>query len=240
MLEDQNDLEDTNTKKVEAESMAVVEDRSKPDVLMASRQGKYEQGYDKSQLDPEMGVGDLKHLPLPPEIRQRIYRYALQLPHCFKERMCHVSISSSKSRKLWPKEQWALHYPLEYGESSPFDLSLLLVSKQTFLEAFHVFYRFNTIYFNNTETLLQFLQNIGYARRQELTDVGFNWVGTESKSAFRLLRTCGNLSTVRFSMHSKNPPGYEALREVRGVRQVIRLPIAVFSKVRLSKYLITI
>ena len=176
--------------------------------------------YDTPHRHSDLGVddedeGELKHLPLPPEIRQRIYRYALQLPHCFKEPMYHYKTPTSRSRSLWPIKALTFHYPIEYGEPSPFDLSLLLVSKQTFLEAFHVFYRFNTIYFKNTEALLQFLQGIGYARRQELTDVGFDWVGNEAKSAFRLLRTCGNLrvreNCPTNTLQSNAYPGVEPL-----------------------------
>ena len=144
-------------------------------------------------FDDDDYVGELKHLPFPPEIRQRIYKYALQLPGCLKEPLYHYAPPTSRSGTLWPVKRQSFHYPLDAGARSPFDLSLLLVSKQTFLEAYHVFYRFNTIFFASTDALLEFLQGIGYARRQELTDIGFDWIGEEAKATFRLLRTCGNL-----------------------------------------------
>ena len=127
------------------------------------------------------------------EFYQRIYRYALQLPDCFKDPWSYSPPQHTKSRALWPAKERTFHYPLKFDGNSPFDLSLLLVSRQTYLEAYHVFYRFNTIHFGDTKALLQFLQGIGFARRQELTDVGFDWVGSESKTAFRLLKTCSNL-----------------------------------------------
>lgn len=160
-----------------------IEDDHQPQAMAASR----------FLIDDDDYVGELKHLPFPPEIRQRIYKYALQLPDCFKEPRYHYATPTSRSRTLWPVKQRSFHYPLSAGAPSPFDLSLLLVSKQTFMEAYHVFYRFNTIFFSSTDALLEFLQGIGYARRQELTDIGFDWVGEEAKAAFRLLKTCGNL-----------------------------------------------
>ena len=159
-------------------------------------------------FDDDDYVGELKHLPFPPEIRQRIYKYALQLPGCFKEPLYYDALPTSRSRSLWPIKRQAFHYPLHAGAPSPFDLSLLLVSKQTFLEAYHVFYRFNTIFFASTDALLEFLQGIGYARRQELTDIGFDWVGeetTKAKATFRLLRTCGNLRASTYCKDQRIP-----------------------------------
>ena len=160
-----------------------IKDGHQPQAMAASR----------FWFDDDEYVGELKHLPFPPEIRQRIYKYALHLPTCFKEPVYHYATPTSRSRTLWPVKRRSYNYPLDAGEPSPFDLSLLLVSKQTFLEAYHVFYRFNTIFFANTDALLEFLQGIGYARRQELSDIGFDWIGEEAKATFRLLRTCGNL-----------------------------------------------
>jgi hypothetical protein len=166
-------------------SCSRIEDDPQPQAMAASR----------FLMDDDDYIGELKHLPFPPEIRQRIYKYALQLPGCFKEPEYRYATPKPRSRTLWPVmvKQRSFHYPIATGAPSPFDLSLLLVSKQTFLEAYHVFYRFNPIFFTSTDALLEFLQGIGYARRQELTDIGFDWVGDEAKAAFRLLKTCGNL-----------------------------------------------
>lgn len=171
--------------------------------------------------------GKLKHLPFPSEIRHRIYNIALQLPNCFVPEQ--VAMFNYADLKIRSPSRHSHQYPLCRKHPCPFDLSLLLVSKQTYMEAFHIFYQNNTLYFNDTDTLLQFLKNIGFARRQEVTNIGFDWVGAESKAAFRLLKTCSNLQTVRLTMTKTHPKGYEALREVRGLTNVIRLTKFIFN-----------
>lgn len=114
-------------------------------------------------------------------------------------------------------------YPLEVGGGSPFDLSILLTSKITYMEAYPIFYKVNTIYFRDTSILLRFLTNIGPARRHALTHVGFDWTGKESVAAFRMLKTCPNLKTVRFTFPTSTPTGYHDLRQVRGLDNVMRL-----------------
>ena len=97
----------------------------------------------------------------------------------------------------------------------PHDLSILLVSKQIYVEAFHVFYTTNCFSFTDTGLLYRFLKNIGYTRRQHLTMVYFLWRGPDAKEAFRLLKTCRRLKMVQFTVPCSHPPGYEALKEVR-------------------------
>ena len=168
----------------------------------------------------------LKHLPLPPEIRNQIYKLVLQIPNCFKTRAApnsSIIVKHPRTGGFLLRPPRLYGYPLDRKLKNPIDLSLLLVSKTTFLEAWHIFYRINTLYFADTGTLLHFLRNIGYARRQQLTDVGFDWIGLEAKAAFRLLATCSGLKTVRFSVHCSRPVGYDALREVRGIARVVPL-----------------
>jgi hypothetical protein len=68
---------------------------------------------------------------------------------------------------------------------------LLLVSRQTFLETHATFYRFNNLHFGSTKILLRFLQNIGFARRQQITSITFGWIFRcyNAKATFRLLKT---------------------------------------------------
>lgn len=63
-------------------------------------------------------------------------------------------------------------------------LSLLLVSKQTYPEAYHIFYRHNNRQFPNVCYLWQFLKNIGYARRQYVTHITLVWMGLATNAAF--------------------------------------------------------
>ena len=100
-------------------------------------------------------------------------------------------------------------------EVKPCDLSILMVSKQIYVEAFHVFYTSNCFSFTDTGLLYRFLKNIGYTRRQHLTMIYFLWRGPDAKEAFRLLKTCRQLRLVQFTVPCSHPPGYEALKEVR-------------------------
>ncbi len=100
------------------------------------------------------------------------------------------------------------------------DLSLLLVSKTIYTEAFHIFYR-NRLAFLNTDVLGHFLLTSGHARRQQITDIVFVWQGHQPKWAFRLLKKCCNLKRVTVVVYGGyQPPGYAALREVRGLDEV--------------------
>ena len=141
------------------------------------------------------------HLPFPPEIRNRIYKLLLSIPSSI--------VPSSR-----------LLYSPALGTPRCFDLSILLVSKQTYLESFHILYANNTLAFDDTDELLVFLQRIGYARRQQMTSVVFRWRGTEPKAAFRLLRTCTRVKSIRLSLNHFRQKGYMALREVRGMEYV--------------------
>ncbi|KAL8784871.1 MAG: hypothetical protein Q9195_008864 [Heterodermia aff. obscurata] len=159
--------------------------------------------------------------PLPRELRDRIYSTILTLPNCLiSEEAAEEGFKKYNKSHCSRKSHT---YPLELGGGSPFDLSLLLVSKIIYMEAYKVFYKVNTIYFKDTDILHCFLYNIGPARRLALTHVGFDWTGTDPKAAFRLLQSCANLKTVRCTYPISYPPGYKALREVRGLSNVMRL-----------------
>lgn len=152
----------------------------------------------------------LRNLPFTAEIRDSIYRFALA-----------------------PLE----HSPtsLITGGPDPRCLSLLLVSKQTYFEAHHIFYRDNILHFRHVDALWLFLKNLGYARRLCVTHVSFSWQGLEAKEAFRLLQRCPRLSTLTILLPCKEEEsewcnhsyGYKTLREVRGLKDVRFLGIDV-------------
>ncbi|KAG6997476.1 hypothetical protein G7Y79_00040g076410 [Physcia stellaris] len=182
--------------------------------------------------DPEQATKKPNaHLPLPPELRPKIYTSILLLPYCLKPNRIPFT-SKSRSGTQWPgpSTRHASHYPLDNNYPDPLDLSLLLVSKATYLESYRIFYGANALSFRNCATLLQFLRNIGHTRRQALRDIGFDWVGPGAQAAFRVLATCGALEVVRCTINRLRPPGFEALREVRGLREVVRLPKCVFNE----------
>lgn len=152
-------------------------------------------------------AGDaLQLLPFPPEIRLMIYNLVLDL-----------SNDEPRDPKL-PRELTIR--PKRSSTSKDFNLSVLLVSKQTYMETYHIFYRINHLCFETTTTLFQFLHHIGSPRRQQIVSVSFNNFDHNAKRAFRLLKTCQRLKHVRLILPLHQPPGYVALREVRGLESV--------------------
>ena len=166
---------------------------------------------------------------LAPEVRNRIYRFVLgpsQDPSiCLTQILdnCPLRAQSGgfefdntfRTKSVVPNPK---HKDPDWGvthQVKPDDLSILLVSKQIYVEAFHVFYTTNCFSFTDTGLLYRFLKNVGYTRRQHLTMVYFLWRGPDAKEAFRLLKTCRRLTTVQFTVPCSHPPGYEALKEVR-------------------------
>lgn len=167
---------------------------------------------------------------LAPEIRNRIYRLVLGPPQdpsiCLTQVLDDRPLRAQsgggvdfentfRTKSVVPNPK---HKDPDWGvthQVNPHDLSILLVSKQTYVEAFHVFYSTNCFSFTDTGMLFRFLKNIGYTRRQHLRMVYFLWRGPDAKEAFRLLKTCRRLTTVQFTVPCSHPPGYEALKEVR-------------------------
>ena len=113
-----------------------------------------------------------KHLPLPPELRDRVYKFVL--------------ISGTGS---FPVGEYTSRIAKQR-------LSLLLVSKQTCLEAFSFFYRYNHFHFFDVDELTQFLKNIGYARRHFVTHVTLHWIDDKAELACRALQRCPNLRCI--------------------------------------------
>ena len=123
------------------------------------------------------------------EIRNRIYHFVLGPPHdpsiCLTQMLDYrplratnggVDIETTfrtKSVTLNPEHKdptWGVTHDVKSH-----DLSILLVSKQIYMEAFHVFYTTNCFSFTDTGLFYRFLKNIGYIRRQHLTMVYFLW-----------------------------------------------------------------
>ena len=122
---------------------------------------------------------------LAPEIRDRIYHFVLGPPEdpsiCLTQvlddrplRAPNGRVDLNKAFRVKSVVQNSEHKDPDWGvihQVKPDDLSILLVSKQTYIESFHVFYTTNCLYFTDTALLYRFLKNIGYARRQHLTMV---------------------------------------------------------------------
>lgn len=163
---------------------------------------------------------------LPPEIRNSIYEFVLGPP--LHPSVCltglkGLDLNPSKGFRYdrgVPSTTNPANWEHYYCHVEPGILSILLVSRQIYTEAFHVFYSCHCFSFFDTDQLYRFLRNIGYARRQQLRAVYFMWRGPRSKDAFRLLKTCRGLKSLQFTVPCSHPPGYAALREVRGLGTV--------------------
>ena len=170
-----------------------------------------------------------RFLDLASEIRNRIYHFILGPPQDPSICLTQVldtrppnaqsgGVDFDRSFRTQSVKMNYKHRDPDWGvthEVKPCDLFILTVSKQVYVEAFHVFYTSNCFSFTDTALLYRFLKNIGYTRRQHLTMIHFLWRGPDAKEAFRLLKTCRRLRLVQFTVPCSHPPGYEALKEVR-------------------------
>lgn len=137
------------------------------------------------------------HLPFPAEIRDRIYRYVL------------LSTDSEDSPL---EDNW-----LPRGPDSCC-LSVLLVSKQTYLEAFHIYYRYRNLEFSNLSALELFLKNIGGLRRSYVTHVSFVWNTAGSNHVYQLLQQCPNLRYLNIHIPEIRPLEYSGVYAALGAR----------------------
>ena len=166
----------------------------------------------------ETPTSDYDHFSrLPPEVRNRICELVLGAPY--------DDPSSCLTDIGFPNQASSFDWHGTVQRVGPALLSLLLVSKQIYTETFHIFYATNNLAFSSTDVLYRFLRRIGYARRQHITMVYFIYEGPNAKEAFRLLKTCRRLRRLQFSLPCSMPPGYAALREVRGLEEVIIRPV---------------
>ncbi|MCJ1313323.1 hypothetical protein MMC25_007000 [Agyrium rufum] len=122
-------------------------------------------------------------LSLPPEVRIRIFRYAL---------------TTDSERPYIVRG--------EKGRSKPSVLSLLLTCSQIYHEAVLFFYEVNNLCFCNTYALFTFLDTLASNRRKHiaaLTLVGYggHWSSSSLASrAFELLQTCDRLTSFTLEL----------------------------------------
>jgi hypothetical protein len=124
-------------------------------------------------------------------------------------------------------------------------LSLLLVNKQIFEEAFTHFYRLNLFYFFNVRELDGFLRGMPVYRRQHLSQLAFRYRPGDAEvaiSAFRYLASMPNLRKLyiyisepswtyaylckrhNHTLEKFDPlkiPGLQILRSIRGLDEVV-------------------
>ena len=171
-------------------------------------------------------------LNLPPAIRGMVYRYIFdQSQYHFHS---HIGICTMS------EAQFAVS-----GGHWPSCLSILQTCHQIYQEAFHIFYRYNTLHFLSTDDMKFCLKSMGHARRQEIRSISFQWIGHDLKGAFRILKTCSGLKKIRIhqSMNLdsvydgfEKTGGYLALREVRGLEYVETVRLEVISTTHSARF----
>jgi hypothetical protein len=137
-------------------------------------------------------------LPFAPEIRNEIYKHALSDP----------------------AQQ-------EGGGPDTSPLQLLLVSRQTNIEAYAMYYRNNKLHLPNLTLLARFLWNIGDARRAHITNLSFtyNLHDATPRGMGQLLKACSSWRHITVDVRtccSREPDRYLArvLSQVRGMESV--------------------
>lgn len=140
-------------------------------------------------------------LPFPPEIRNEIYNLVLCDP---PQRMTILRGKSRGKKRV---------------DTSV--LSLLLASKQTFLEAYPLFYR-GKLSFPSATALSRFLDRIGHARRCFLTSLSFTYRRDDPvPDGLSLLEELPNLEALEIHLRrwSINVPRLllHAIEDVRGL-----------------------
>lgn len=110
----------------------------------ARRQGSFSRTWNKATVvspEPDQQVlakadpSPLTYLPFPPEIRDRIYTHVLYSATC-------VLVGDEIKR-----------FYVNSEPANEFLLSALLLSRRTYIEAFHIFYKINTFSFTSTDVL---------------------------------------------------------------------------------------
>jgi len=136
-------------------------------------------------------------LPFPPEIRNEIYKHALS--------------NLAQRDGVEP-------------DISP--LQLLLVSRQTNIEAYAIYYRNNNFHFPNLALLARFLWNIGDARRANITSLSFTHDLHHAipRGMAQLFKACTNWKritiVVRAWSNELHPNLVRILSKVRGMESV--------------------
>ena len=157
-------------------------------------------------------------LPFPAEIRNRIYEFALAVSHddSINDNSCYISYEGNTQYHRIPPG-------VTVAESSPtsLDLSLLLVSRQTYQETRSIFYRINKLCFRSMSELCTFLRKIGPSRCRSITRMTFSLDPDTIFEAVELLRTCKDLASIEVRVfNTVRTVHLSALCTLRGIKNV--------------------
>ena len=164
-------------------------------------------------------------MKLPPELRNRVYFFALVKPHPIKpilgDRISTI-VNHESNCSLGRHSGPQLKIPLINGSQHrivsgttmdckhPFEgtreirlpssvLALLLVSRTILKEAVHFFYQYNHFTFSRVDDLNLFLDGIG-RRRHHLKELSFKFTSTDATATFNKLQKCEQLTHLHIQL----------------------------------------
>lgn len=150
-------------------------------------------------------------LSFPKEVLQKIYEYVLT-----------VNVEDSKPYVV------IKHHRCETCASRTSDctrtthscLEILCCCRQILFDAFHIFYRHNTLEFSSAAELKQFCYVVGTARRHEITSVrcAFDLAEHSSDHVRWYLQKCRSLEKLQFEVSNRHYG--RVFRNFRGLREV--------------------
>ena len=150
-------------------------------------------------------------LSFPKEVLQKIYEYVLTVnvedskPYVVVK---HRSCETCSSRAL------------ECTSTSHSCLELLRCCRQILFDAFHIFYRNNTLQFSSAYEMSQFCYVISTAKRNEITSVrcAFDLADRSSDQVRWYLQRCFRLEKLQFEVFAR--PHGRVFRTFRGLKEV--------------------
>ncbi len=150
-------------------------------------------------------------LSFPKEVLQKIYEYVLTVN--VEDSKPYVVIKQRKCETCSSKA-------LECTSTTHSCLELLCCCRQILFDAFHIFYRKNTLEFASAYEMLQFCYAISTAKRNEITSVrcAFDLADQSSDQVRWYLQKCVSLEKLQFFVFAR--PHGKVFRTFLGLKEV--------------------
>ncbi len=187
------------------------------------------------EVDPR-GEFDPWVTPLPPS--RRIPKHLPGLPPKPDSTLENVSKRVRKKRRrrlrAWEQRKRDITTQAQGAAASPRSLALLQTCRTILLEAFHIWYKYNTLNFCHSDDLYDFLVAIGRARANEIRSIRLDLPSSEwdySPKAKYALEGLVKLESLTFiyndmlssyiGLHSVHNIGYpKIISQLRGLKEV--------------------
>lgn len=150
-------------------------------------------------------------LSFPQEVLEKIYEYVLTVD--VEDTKPYVVIKHRRCETCWSRA-------VECTSTAHSCLELLSCCRQVLFDAFHIFYRNNTLQFSSAYEMSQFSYVISTAKRNEITSVrcAFDLADRSSDQARWYLQRCVRLEKLQFEVGAR--PHGKVFRTFRGLKEV--------------------